>query len=113
MGSSNKTGARNDDPPDEGSSAQHTKAPDPVLASDAQVRDLVHELARIQDRLTAENRATGARPSPGATRRRAELLRRERNVIRLLRASHYAADRRDHAATERSPDEVTGSSDPN
>lgn len=60
---------------------------EPALApvAEARVRDLVNELARIQDRLTAEDRATGARPSPGSTRRRAELLRRQRDVIRQLR----------------------------
>ena len=49
------------------------------------VRDLIQELARIQDQLTAEEHATGSRPSPGSTRRRAEMLRRERTVIGQLR----------------------------
>lgn len=60
--------------------------PDTAPTAGMRVRELVHELARIQDQLTAEDRATGARPSPGSTRRRAELLRRERDVLRQLRA---------------------------
>lgn len=75
------------------------REPDPP-ASDDRVRGLVNELARIQDQLAAEDRATGARPSPGSTRRRAALLRRERDVIRQLRANTTRPD----AAPERSPD---------
>lgn len=60
----------------------------------ARVRDLIHEFARIQDQLTAEDHASGSRPSPGSTRRRAEILRRERDVISQLRARNGAADRR-------------------
>ncbi|MFZ2261775.1 MAG: hypothetical protein WAV52_13745 [Luteococcus japonicus] len=65
-----------------------------VPVATARVRDLVHELARIQDQLTAEDHATGARPSPGSTRRRAQLLRRERDVIRQLRIqdNHHNGD---------------------
>lgn len=61
-------------------------APGTAPAGGGQERNLRNELTRIQDQLTAEDRATGARPSPGSTRRRAELLRREREVIRELRA---------------------------
>ena len=75
---------------DEATPTQHTTetspASEPAPVTPARVRDLVHELARIQDQLTAEDHATGARPSPGSTRRRAQLLRRERDVIRQLRA---------------------------
>jgi hypothetical protein len=56
------------------------KSPD-----EAAVRQLRSELARLQDQLRAEDRASGYRPYPGHTRRRADLLRRERAVIRELR----------------------------
>ena len=64
----------------------------------------MRRLARIQDQLTAEDRATGTRPSPGSTRRRAALLRRERDVIRQLRTRHPLPERGDHTGTEQSPE---------
>ncbi len=78
--------------------------PDAAPVADVRVRDLIHDLARIQDQLTAEDRSTGARPSPGSTRRRAVLLRRERDVIRQLRARQTLPERGDHTGTEQSPE---------
>ena len=52
---------------------------------EAAIRELRTQLARIRDQLQAEDRASGYRPYPGHTRRRADLLRRERAVIRELR----------------------------
>lgn len=70
--------------------ASPTSEPAPV--DGVRVRDLVNELARIQDQLTAEDHASAARPSPGSTRRRAQLLRRERDVLRQLRARNHTRD---------------------
>ncbi len=102
------TGARNQDVHDEATPTQlgQDGSPEagPPQVADVRVRDLVHELVRIQDQLTAEARATGARPSPGSTRRRAALLRRERDVIRQLRAQRSLPERGDRTGNEQSPE---------
>ena len=56
------------------------------------VRELLTELARIQEQLHAEDRANGYQPSPGHNKRRADLLRREQLVLRELRHHHVGAD---------------------
>lgn len=90
VGSRQETGVRpmttHDEPTSSRQAQEPGSKPDPASVADVRLRDLMNELSRIQDRLTAEGRATGARPSPGSNRRRAELLRRERDVIRQLRA---------------------------
>ncbi|GEM_PF-4902307 len=48
------------------------------------VRELKAELARIRDQMHAEDQSSGYQPSPGHAKRRAELLRHERAIVRAL-----------------------------
>lgn len=74
-----------DESPSNRQTQERGPEPDPAAPDEVTRRGLANELPRIQDQLIAEDHATGARPSPGSTRRRATLLQREREVIRQLR----------------------------
>ncbi|WP_156023212.1 hypothetical protein [Terracoccus sp. 273MFTsu3.1] len=54
------------------------------------VRELVAELARLQDRANSELIGQGGRVLPGQVHRRAELERRERYVTAELARRHAA-----------------------
>ncbi|GAB2754594.1 hypothetical protein GCM10027039_11150 [Terrabacter koreensis] len=54
------------------------------------VRELIAELARLQDMVDRDAASNGYRPIPGQTHRRAELQRRERHITREL-DRRYAA----------------------
>lgn len=66
------------------------------------VRELTAELARIRDQMRAEDQASGYQPSPGHARRRAELLRHERAIVRAL--SGLQQERPGQQSTDESAD---------
>ena len=61
----------------------------PVLES-MTIRELIAELARLQDMIDRDAASNGYRPIPGQMHRRAELQRRERRIQREL-DRRYAA----------------------
>ncbi|NUO33557.1 MAG: hypothetical protein HOQ27_00565 [Dermatophilaceae bacterium] len=54
------------------------------------IRELIAELARLQDMIDRDAASNGYRPVPGQMHRRAELMRRERRITREL-DRRYAA----------------------
>jgi hypothetical protein len=54
------------------------------------IRELIAELALLQERIDRDAAAGGYRPVPGQVHRRAELERRERQVVRELDRRHAA-----------------------
>lgn len=66
------------------SASVHPPDDDVTPLESMSTRELLAELARLQDRLERDATAGGYRPLPGQMHRRAELERRERRIAREL-----------------------------